>query len=114
MVALATASAAASNTASAEWTYAVSLMPEQGCDSRLVVPEIGGETGEAMAQHMGRDVSRQIAQLGDPQPHLPIPDDYLIGSTGEHHIADPRLRIDHSTGCLLAGVIRAGALTRSG
>jgi hypothetical protein len=30
---------------------------------------------------MGRDIGRQIAQLGDPQPHLPIPDDRrLLGA----------------------------------
>ena len=44
----------------------VRLVPEQGGDRRLVVAEIGGETGKAMAQHMGRDVDWQITQLGDP------------------------------------------------
>jgi hypothetical protein len=71
---------------------AVRLVAEQGCDGRLAVPEISGKTGEAVAQHMRRDIGRQITQLGDPQPHLPIADDgRLAGSTGEHHIADPRL-----------------------
>jgi hypothetical protein len=33
---------------------------------------------------------RQIAQLGDSQPHLVVADDRcLAGSTGEHHIAAP-------------------------
>ena len=70
MVAFATASAAASDTASAEWHVpagdaGASCCPSNVRDGRLVVPEIGGETGEAAAQHMGRDVSRQIAQHGD-------------------------------------------------
>ena len=69
MVAFATALAAASDTASAEWTYLLVmrcvLLPEQRRNGWLVVPEIGGEAGEAAAQHMGRDVSRQIAQHGD-------------------------------------------------
>ena len=47
---------------------------------------------------MRRDVRRQITQLGDPQPHLPIADDHLAGSAGEHDIADHRLRLDHHAG----------------
>ena len=79
MLAFATASAAASNTASAEWTYLLVMLcvlwPSKRGDRRLVVAEVGGETGEAVAQHMRRDVGRQITELGDPQPHLPIADD---------------------------------------
>ncbi len=51
MVAFATASAAASNTASAEWTYLLVIL----C---LVVADICGESGEAMAQHLWRNVRR--------------------------------------------------------
>ena len=79
--------------------YAVRLVAEQAGDGRLVVTEISGKTGEAVAQHMRRDVGWQITQLGDPQPHLPIADDRRVaGSTGEHHIADPRLGLDHGAG----------------
>ena len=53
---------------------AVRLVAEQAGDGRLVIAEIGGKTGEAVAQHMRRDVGWKITQLGDPQPHLPIAD----------------------------------------
>jgi hypothetical protein len=53
MVALATASAAASSTASAEWNVlagdAVRLVAEQAGDGRLVIAEIGRKTGAAHA-----------------------------------------------------------------
>ena len=45
---------------------AVRLVAEQAGDGRLVIAQIGGETGEAMAEHMRRDVGRQITQRGDP------------------------------------------------
>ena len=77
---------------------AVRLVAEQAGDGRLVVAKIGGKTGEAVAQHMGRDVGWQITQLGDPQPHLPVAYHLRAGSTGEHHIADPRLGLDHGAG----------------
>ena len=35
---------------------AVRLVAEQAGDRRLVEAEVGGETGEAVAQHMGCDV----------------------------------------------------------
>ena len=45
---------------------------------------------QLVPQDTRRDVRRQIAQLGDSQPHLAIADDRcLAGSTGEHHIAAP-------------------------
>ena len=54
---------------------AVGLVAEQAGDRRLVIAEIGGKTGEAVAQHMRRDIGWQITELGDPQPHLAIADD---------------------------------------
>ena len=43
----------------------VCLVAKQAGDRRLVIAKIGGKTGEAVAQHMRRDVSRQITQRGD-------------------------------------------------
>jgi hypothetical protein len=60
---------------------------EQVGERRLVEAESGREAGEAVAQHMERDGSRQITQLGDPQLYLPISGDHLIGSAGKHHVA---------------------------
>jgi hypothetical protein len=62
MVALATASAAASNAASAEHVSAgdaVRLVAEQAGDGRLVITQIGGKTGEAVTQDVGRDAQAQ-------------------------------------------------------
>jgi hypothetical protein len=76
----------------------------QGCPEGGRLPtgttaEIGGKTGEAMAQHVWCDVGRQVTQLGGAQPLLPIADDRcLAGSTGEHQITDPRLVADHCSG----------------
>ena len=100
MVAFATASAAAKQHGIGGMHVpagdAVRLVAEQAGDGRLVVAKIGRKTGEAVAQHMRRDVGWQITELGDPQPHLPIANDRrLAGSTGEYHIADPRLGLDH-------------------
>ena len=45
---------------------AVRLVAEQAGDGRLVITQVGGKTGEAVAQHMRRDVGWQITKLGDP------------------------------------------------
>jgi hypothetical protein len=45
---------------------------------RLVDAEIGCQTGEAMAEHIGRDAGWQITLLDDPQPHLAIGDDRCL------------------------------------
>ena len=90
---------------------AVRLMAEQAGDGRLVIADIGAQTGEAVAQHMRRDVGWQITQLGDPQPHLAIADDRcLAGSTGEHHITDPGSGLNHGTGQFRQGTDRCTSL----
>jgi hypothetical protein len=98
LVAFATASAAASNTASAEWTYLLVMLcvlwPIKDADGRLVVAEIGGQIGEAVTEDVGRDVGWQITQLGDPQPLLPLAYHLSAGPAGEHRIAGPRLGLD--------------------
>ena len=49
---------------------AVGLVAEQAGDGRLAIAEIGRKTGEAMAQHMRRDIGWQITQRSDPHGGL--------------------------------------------
>ena len=54
---------------------AVQHVPKQRGNRRFAVAEVCRKTGEAVAQHMRRDVARQITQPDDPCPHFPIADD---------------------------------------
>jgi hypothetical protein len=115
MVAFATASAAASNTTSAEWTYLLVMLcilwPSKLAMVGSLYPRSAARLANAVARHTGRDVGRQITQRGDPWPHLAIANNRrLAGSTGEHHIAAPRLGLDNHAGQFLTG---GGAMPRS-
>jgi hypothetical protein len=43
---------------------------------------------------MGRDVGRQLTQLGDPEPNLPVTYHLPAEPTGEHQIASPSIARD--------------------
>jgi hypothetical protein len=115
MVAFATASAAANNTASAEWRCLLVMLcvlcPTSWRASARSSRDRRRDWQSCVAENMRRDVGWQISQLGDPQPHLPIADDgHLAGSTGEHHIADHRLGLDHGAGQFRQGAERCAGL----
>jgi hypothetical protein len=78
---------------------AVRLVADQAGDRRLVIAEISRKRCKAAAQRVRRDIGWQITQLGDLRPHLPV-DDRFTGSTGEHHITDRWLELDHAAGCI--------------
>ena len=81
--------------------HAVRLVPEQAGDCRLFI------ASEAEAQHMRRDVARQIAFLGDPQPHLPIGDDR---SGGQLHLGrDQPDRADQPDGMVVVTEMGLGS-----
>jgi hypothetical protein len=69
-------------------------VPQQGCIVGSLYP-ISAASGEAVAQHMGRDVGGPITQLAEFQRHLPIADDRRIA-----WIADPRLALVTNSFCM--------------
>ena len=85
MGALATGSAAPSNTASTKCTYLRVMLCVLWLSRKamvgLVVAQIGGKTGEAVAQHVGRDVGGQITNLAILNHVFLVTNHLRVGST---------------------------------